>query len=475
MTGQEALALGKTKFAEILRKFTGDINQNAPPPSFRPGMLVEVREKMLPARTPIIVIMTVHLVLANEGDEAITQFMGDRALPDGLRVFFHQDSALPEPFNGEEGCIAHGSLEGLVLKGSSYFVCSSNVNSFSLSLGIRGTPIRFAAGMQQSFQVCWQHQLLSICVKDSVFIMKNKQKHNLRCNMPLSFSNAMGSAIAAGSRVFVKDVLSVYSFTVSSKEDDRNRAMQQLYDIPNCDQYDGTIFVENPLVVPWYQAKLTKNVDILANPPTHEVEYTADKTYEQGILRANIRFLEDDKNAGGVLFLDEAHQLQPLKGGDGKAITNLIMDLITKHEDTVTVILGGYKKKIEDEIFASDEGLKGRFPYVFEFKDYNDDELLLLWNFFCQDSGYKSSPRIAELAVFQVSRHRESKGFSNARAMKAMFQMAISRIQAEQSEKIIQIQDVIGPSPSLHCNDQAKTVFDQLERLVGLEQVRVLI
>ena len=58
----------------------------------------------------------------------------------------------------------------------------------------------------------------------------------------------------------------------------------------------------------------------------------------KGVEEKHLRFLETKvEAAGGVLFIDEAHELQPLGAGgsEGKAILNAIMQAAEEHRDKV--------------------------------------------------------------------------------------------------------------------------------------------
>ena len=65
------------------------------------------------------------------------------------------------------------------------------------------------------------------------------------------------------------------------------------------------------------------------------------------------------KADGGVLFIDEAYDLDPQKNG-----TEILSQLLAAAEDkreTLTIILAGYKDDIEDKLYAANAGLKSRF------------------------------------------------------------------------------------------------------------------
>ncbi len=82
---------------------------------------------------------------------------------------------------------------------------------------------------------------------------------------------------------------------------------------------------------------------------------------------------------GGVLFIDEAYSLA--QGGyndfGDEAITTLVK-LMEDNRDKTAVIAAGYKEEMEYFIKAN-PGLKSRFQHYVTFKDYNEKELLSIF------------------------------------------------------------------------------------------------
>src|SRR4051794_7656714 len=76
-----------------------------------------------------------------------------------------------------------------------------------------------------------------------------------------------------------------------------------------------------------------------------------------------------------VLFVDDAHQLNPSNSSGGRAVMSKIIDEIENRKRDFVVIFGGYKDKIEQQLIPSDRGLRRRFQFDFKFEDYSDEEL----------------------------------------------------------------------------------------------------
>ncbi len=90
--------------------------------------------------------------------------------------------------------------------------------------------------------------------------------------------------------------------------------------------------------VQWFAGKLKDP----GSAPQHWIIKDAENTEHDaggmGIHEKHLRFIETKvEAAGGVLFIDEAHELQPLGTGgrEGKAILNAIMQAAEEHRDKV--------------------------------------------------------------------------------------------------------------------------------------------
>jgi hypothetical protein len=57
------------------------------------------------------------------------------------------------------------------------------------------------------------------------------------------------------------------------------------------------------------------------------------------------------------------------------------------HRDQLVIIVAGYTEPM-NAFINSNPGLRSRFNHYIEFDDYNPDELLQIFESFCQDSDY---------------------------------------------------------------------------------------
>lgn len=84
-----------------------------------------------------------------------------------------------------------------------------------------------------------------------------------------------------------------------------------------------------------------------------------------------------DSAMGGVLFIDEIYSLgnSELRDSFSKECIDTINQNLTDNKGKLLCIIAGYKDKIDSCFFAYNEGLKRRFPIMYDIEGYNADEL----------------------------------------------------------------------------------------------------
>ena len=122
---------------------------------------------------------------------------------------------------------------------------------------------------------------------------------------------------------------------------------------------------------------------------------------------------------GNVLFVDEAYTLYSDSPRDpGRiALECLLPVLASRHPDMV-VVFAGYEQKM-DTLFSMNDGLSGRFPYHFQFADYNADQLMQIVLLMLARGQYILTPDAEALLRQSIRRYVESNSqgmrFANAR------------------------------------------------------------
>ena len=87
------------------------------------------------------------------------------------------------------------------------------------------------------------------------------------------------------------------------------------------------------------------------------------------------------KCLGGVLFIDEAYSLGNSEKGDSfaKECIDTLCESLSKHKDSIMVIIAGYEKELDKCFFAYNQGLNSRFPWRFKTDDYDAHDLNLIF------------------------------------------------------------------------------------------------
>jgi len=130
---------------------------------------------------------------------------------------------------------------------------------------------------------------------------------------------------------------------------------------------------------------------------------------------------------GGVLFIDEAYAL----AGDeddsyGKEAIETLLKGMEDHRDDLVVIVAGYDELMH-KFIDSNPGLRSRFNKFFQFPDYKGDELVKIFERFCENNGYAADSEVTAMLLEQFNDIYENREehFGNARAVRNVFETAI--------------------------------------------------
>jgi hypothetical protein len=204
---------------------------------------------------------------------------------------------------------------------------------------------------------------------------------------------------------------------------------------------------------------------------------------EKNIPRDRVRSLEK----GGVLFVDEAYQLEPSENQDGALILDMLLTEMEEWRGKLVVVFAGYKKPLED-LFAHNVGLPSRFNSTFEFEDFTDTELttVLLSGFKALQGYTLESEKHVRIAARRLGRQRGQVGFGNARAVRNF----IEKVQELQSARLLRERrssgastkagrelylfrrdDLLGPRVTASFMQSSKAL-KELNAQIGLEEVK---
>lgn len=174
---------------------------------------------------------------------------------------------------------------------------------------------------------------------------------------------------------------------------------------------------------------------------------------------------------GGVLFIDEAYALKQDKQDTyGQECIDTILKFIEDHRDEFVVILAGYKDQM-GELVDSNPGFKSRFAQYLFFEDYTDEQLGTILTRMAQAEGLLVSDTDVALVVEELSRERVGKNFSNARAVRNLFEGAIRR-QALRLAALKQAGTVLTKEQLMRL--ERSDFFDSETEQKGIEPLREL-
>lgn len=143
-----------------------------------------------------------------------------------------------------------------------------------------------------------------------------------------------------------------------------------------------------------------------------------------------------EKAKGNVLFIDEAYSLCDNSDGDRKdygcRVLESLLTVLSKKDPDMIVIMAGYEKEMQ-QMLELNPGMKGRFPYKFNFEDYNADELFQIALHLLERSEYCLTPdaeRLFRETICDALLHKDA-FFHNARWIEQYVQEGILSAMAE--------------------------------------------
>ena len=83
-----------------------------------------------------------------------------------------------------------------------------------------------------------------------------------------------------------------------------------------------------------------------------------------------------EQSIGGVLFIDEAYSLgDDHDGGYAREAIDTINQFLMENTQRFVMVLAGYKEDIEKNFFTYNKGLNRRFPWRYDIKPYEPENL----------------------------------------------------------------------------------------------------
>lgn len=107
---------------------------------------------------------------------------------------------------------------------------------------------------------------------------------------------------------------------------------------------------------------------------------------------------------GGVLFIDEAYsmgQSNDRTDSFAKASIDLINQFLSEHKNEFVCIIAGYEKELNECFFATNPGLRRRFPWTFHIEPYSGDDIDQMFHQRVKRDGWKLSPDAYQEGFFE--------------------------------------------------------------------------
>jgi len=195
-----------------------------------------------------------------------------------------------------------------------------------------------------------------------------------------------------------------------------------------------------------------------------------------------------EKALGGVLFIDEAHQLASEDSLGRPAIRELVPFMLN-NKDNVCVIVAGYPEAME-RFLDVDSGLRSRFTDILHFDDFNEDELYSIYTSLLSQNQEHQGPGLENYIqqLFSMWIADKDKHFGNARdvnnLLEKMRQMRAERLAGNNfsqytDEAMLTFMPEDIPKEDFkrlggHEND-IDAIIKSLNQLIGLERVKEMV
>ena len=148
-----------------------------------------------------------------------------------------------------------------------------------------------------------------------------------------------------------------------------------------------------------------------------------------------------DSAIGGILFIDEAYQLN--QGENDQYGSEAVATLLKRMEDargSMVVIIAGYSNEMK-KFMEINSGLESRFNRTIEFPDYSAKELAEIYRSMAKKAKYRLSDDVEHWLVPYISMltEKRDKNFGNARWARNLFEKSVER-------QALRVTDLADPS-----------------------------
>lgn len=166
---------------------------------------------------------------------------------------------------------------------------------------------------------------------------------------------------------------------------------------------------------------------------------------------------------GGVLFIDECYSLFADSKRDYS--NEVVAELVKAMEDNrndLCVIFAGYTEATE-EFLNSNKGLKSRVAFTVRFKDYNEQELYLIFKKMLKEKQYKLASNTKQVLLEHFKLAKKQKDFGNGRYCRNL----LEKVEMEQASRVVE-DDTADKDLIKLCD--VKVVISNLEKDIKKER-----
>ena len=127
---------------------------------------------------------------------------------------------------------------------------------------------------------------------------------------------------------------------------------------------------------------------------------------------------------GGVLFIDEAYSLLGDGNDFGAEAIEELLTFMEAHRGEFVVVAAGYPAQMET-FLSSNPGLRSRFDTVVHFPDFDDAELLAIFEKLVAENEYTLRGAAVSAAKFLIRNMERGTSFGNGREMRRLFHQVL--------------------------------------------------
>lgn len=186
---------------------------------------------------------------------------------------------------------------------------------------------------------------------------------------------------------------------------------------------------------------------------------------------------------GGVLFIDEAYNLMPVRqpgqvDATGAQAVEALMTCMSEREGQFVTVMAGYKMEMDEFIRNANPGLQRRFTHHIHIPDYSVDDLIAIYMQQATSYGFRLTDGAKEMLARKVEEMVTAKDekFGNAGEMIKLFDQTQER-QADRLDPdadddalfTIEASDIPYDAPKKLDIDE---IMGQLDHLEGLAEVK---